>query len=265
MTLRTLLPLCAVALAACRGAPPAPPLVRIDSYDFGFQVAERIPAGLVHLRLVNQGPDIHEAMLVRFTDPAGSAARYADSVRADVDFPAFAFDIGGAGLAEPGDSNDVWMNLEPGRYAFVCWMSGHLRQGMARDLEVVAAAASDAAPPEADIVIQMTEYGYVVTGPMTPGNHVIKVENVGHEPHEADVVRLHPGKTAEDYFDWLRSEEAGPPPAEFVGGVGDFVSGRRVWMAVDFSPGRYLVLCQVPSPAGKDHFELGMVKEFEVR
>jgi hypothetical protein len=34
---------------------------------------------------------------------------------------------------------------------------------------------------------------------------------------------------------------------------------------VDLTPGRYLIICQVPRPDGKAHFELGMVREFEVR
>jgi uncharacterized cupredoxin-like copper-binding protein len=265
MTTSRLFLLSMLGLAACRGAAPAPSLIRITSHDFDFQVPARIPAGLVHLRLVNQGPDIHEAMLARFTDPAGSAARYVDSVRADVDFPAFAIDIGGTGLAGPGDSNDVWLDLEPGRYVIVCWKGDHLSRGMARDLEVVADSATGVRPPESDITIQMTEYGYAVTGAVTPGSHVIKLENVGHEPHEADIVRLNAGQSAEEYLDWLRGGDVGLPPAEVIGGGGDFVAGRTVWMEVDLTPGRYLIICQVPRPDGKAHFELGMVKEFEVR
>lgn len=265
MTPRLPILLGALALAACRAPAPEPPLVRITSHDYGFQLPDTIPAGLVHLRLVNQGPDIHEAMLARFTDPVGTAALYVDSVRADVDFPAFAIDIGGTGLAEPGDSNDAWLDLEPGHYIIVCWKGDHLSRGMARDLEVVAAWRTGAAPPTSDITIDMTEYGYIVTGAVTPGNHVIRLENVGHEPHEADLVRLRPDQTAQDYLDWLRNGDVGLPPAEVVGGGGDFVAGRTVWVKVNLTPGRYLIVCQVPRPDGKAHFELGMVKEIEVK
>lgn len=125
-----------LVLAACRGrdAPDAP-LIRITSHDFGYDMPARIPAGLIHLRLINQGPDIHEAMVIHFND-AGSAAGYVDSVRADVDFPAFAEDLGGTGLTPPGDSNDAFLRLAPGRYAIVCWKGDHLRRGMARDFVV---------------------------------------------------------------------------------------------------------------------------------
>ncbi|MEP7325142.1 MAG: hypothetical protein ABI836_04265 [Gemmatimonadota bacterium] len=64
------------------------------SHDYGYDMPARFPAGLIHLRLVNRGPDIHEAMVIRF-NAAGSAAGYVDSVRADVDFPAFAEDMVG--------------------------------------------------------------------------------------------------------------------------------------------------------------------------
>lgn len=112
----------------------------------------------------------------------------------------------------------------------------------------------------------MTEYGYDLSGPLTAGHHLIEVRNQGAQPHEADIVRLPPGKTVGDYLEWLDNGESGLPPAEPVGGVGDFISGRTVWMSVDLPPGRYFFVCSVPDAAdGKPHYARGMVREFEVR
>jgi uncharacterized cupredoxin-like copper-binding protein len=225
----------------------------------------RIPAGLVHLRLVNQGPDIHEGDVILFNQ-AGSAAGYVDSVRADVDFPAFALDMGGTGLTPPGDSTDVYLQLEPGRYAVVCWKGDHLRRGMAHDFVVTPDSSVTPAPPHEDLTILLTEYGYQLSGPMRAGRHLIKVENRGSQPHEADIFRPHPGKTVGDYIAWLAAGENGLPPADAVGGVGDFISGRTVWQAVTLTPGHYFLICQVPDPVRmKPHYALGMVREFEVR
>lgn len=242
--------------------------MRIAAHDYGYDMPARMPAGLVHLRLVNQGPDIHEAMVIRFSG-AGSAAGYVDSVRANVDFPAFAEDMGGAGLAATGDSTEVYMQLAPGHYAIVCWKGDHLSRGMARDFVVEADSAGTGADirraPDADLTILMTEYGYQLSGPVSAGRHLIRVENRGSQPHEADLVRLAPGKTPSDYIAWLDAGEPGPPPAEVAGGVGDFIAGRTVWMAVTLTPGRYFIICQVPDAGdGKPHYDHGMIREFEV-
>jgi len=253
-------------LAACREpAVPDVPLMRIAAHDYGYDMPARVPAGLVHLRLVNRGPDIHEAMVVHFTS-AGSAAQYVDSVRAHVDFPAFAEDLGGAGLAAAGDSTDVYLQLEPGHYAIVCWKGDHLSRGMARGFVVEADSSAPVTLPHADLSILMSEYGYQLSGPITAGRHVIRVENRGSQPHEADIIRLAAGQTPRDYIAWLDGGEQGQPPAEVAGGTGDFWPGHTVWMAVNLPPGRYFIICQVPDAGdGKPHYDHGMTREFEVK
>jgi len=112
----------------------------------------------------------------------------------------------------------------------------------------------------------MTEYSYQLSGPVSAGRHLIQVENRGSQPHESDIVRLAPGKTARGYIAWLAGGEHGLPPSDVAGGVGDFIAGRTVWMAVTLPPGRYLIICGVPDARdGKPHYQLGMVREFEVR
>ncbi len=262
----TLIPSLCLLLATCRGhAGPDAPLMRITAHDYGYDMPARFPAGLIHLRLVNQGPDIHEAMVIHF-NAAGSAAGYVDSVRADVDFPAFAEDLGGAALTAAGDSSDSYMRLVPGHYAIVCWKGDHLSRGMARDFVVGADSTGSEALPRADLTILMTEYGYQLSGPMVAGRRLIKVENRGIQAHEADIIRLSPGKTSRDYVEWLDAGEPGQPPAEMAGGAGDFVPGRTVWMEVNLSPGRYVIICQVPDAGDrKPHYAHGMVMEFEVQ
>src|SRR5262245_42706253 len=68
----------------CRARPVR---LELSAREYGYQMASSVPAGLTRIELRNDGTDIHEGMLVRFTDSAGSAARYVDSVRAKVDYP----------------------------------------------------------------------------------------------------------------------------------------------------------------------------------
>ncbi|MEO8295484.1 MAG: hypothetical protein ABI613_08225 [Gemmatimonadota bacterium] len=258
--------LCALLLPGCR-RPDASlvPLIRLTSRDYAFSAPSEIPAGVVHLRLVNEGPDIHEAMIVRFDGP-GSAATYVDAVRGGDDFPAFAIDLGGAGLASAGDSTDIYLKLEPGRYAVVCWKGDHLQRGMAHDLVVREAVPSIARAPREDVTIIMREYGFEMPATIAPGPHIIKVTNRGAQPHEMDIVQLRPGKTMRDYTDWLDHDEEGPPPLKVIGGTGDFWSGREVWIPVMLPAGKFFLLCQVPDAGnGKPHYQLGMTREFEVK
>ena len=238
----------AALAAACRHSPPDAPLIRIVAHDFGYELPTEVPAGLVHFRLVNTGGDNHEAQVVQFTTEAGRAALYVDSVRADVDFPAFAEDFGGAGLAGPGDSTEAWLNLAPGHYAVVCWKGDHLQRGMAHDFTVVEARQS-VPPPTADVEIALHDFSYGIMGPLTDGRHLLHVTNRGTAPHEVDLIYLPAGVTAQDYMAWLAGGEAGQPPARQIGGGGDFVPGREVWFPITLHPGRYIIICQVPSAA----------------
>ena len=250
----------ALICVGCHVAPTLPVVAR----DFAFTMPATIPSGLVRLRLTNAGHDLHEAMLVHFIRPGGSARAYVDSVRADVSFPAFTEDIGGAGLTMPGASSATWLVLQPGRYAVVCWKGDHLRQGMAHDL-IVTAAPGRAEPPHASAELVLRDFSYVLDRPLTAGHHVLHVVNRGTEPHEADIFRITDSTGFAAYDRWLE-HEVGLPPITPVGGIGDLLPGREAWMELQLTPGRYLILCTIPAANGrKPHYTLGMRYEFTVR
>jgi len=242
-----------------------PPLLRIVATDSGFVVPARVPAGITEIHLVNVGHTTHEGVLTHFITTDGNAAAYADSIRAGVDAPAFAEDIGGPGLALPGDSTTVWTDLTPGHFAVMCWYKGHVSHGGIRDLEVVP-ATSTAQPPTTDLAVRMFDYAYQFDGKWTAGTHRVRVENIGTEMHEFDPYRLEPGKKPEDFFRWIESGRPGPPPAKALGGSGTFIPGRRVWLPLELTPGRYFAFCQMQAKVGgKSHYQMGMVREFEVK
>jgi hypothetical protein len=256
-----------LGLAVCGSARATPPpVLRIVATDDGFRMPRRIPAGLTQVRLVNHGHINHEGVLVHFLAP-GSAAAYADSFRSGVDFPANAEDIGGPGIALPGDSTSVWLPLAPGHYAVLCFYAGHIKHGGGCDFEAVAHEShnSHATPPTADIEIHMANFRYDVHGKWAAGRHVVHLVNDGPEPHEFDPYRLPPGKHPQDYFRWMETGRKGAAPAIPLGGSGSFVKGREVWMPLTLTPGRYFMFCEVPSKKmGKDHYQLGMFEEFTV-
>ena len=257
--------LLAATLATCRATPAPPTALTLVTHEFSYEMPASVPAGLVRLTLQNHGRDVHEGVIVRFTDPRGNAAAYVDSVRADVDFPAFATDLGGPGLTASGDSTTVWLELTPGRYAVVCWKGDHLRRGMAHDLEVTTATGAESKPPVASAEISLRDYTFLLSTPLRAGRQVLYVRNDGSEAHEADIFRLSDSTSVGDYIAWLKSGEAGPPPVDPVGGLGDLAPGRELWLSIDLAPGRYFLLCQVPAAAdGQPHYQHGMVLEFTV-
>ena len=243
--------------------------MRLVAHDFTFDVPASLPAGVMHLRLVNEGFDIHEALLTRMTSDAGTAERYIEQWRAGNSWPDFAADVGGTALTMPGDSSDAWVRLLPGRYVVICTKGDHLRRGMAADLVVRAqpAATADTTPPAADLELGLLDYAFTFPDSVSAGAHRIHVANRGTEPHEMDVLRIPPGKEVADWIAWSRGNEVGAPPLTPVGGGGDILPGGEVWISVNLTPGRYVIICGISQgkrKGGTPHHALGMLHSFVV-
>jgi hypothetical protein len=250
---------------SCSPSSPRPPLVRIIATDSGFVMPSRIESGITEVRLVNEGHTTHEGVFAHFLTPDGTGAALADSVRAGIDIPVFEEDSGGPGLALPGDSTTVWMDLAPGHYAVTCWYKSHLTHGGFRDFDVVP-ARSIARAPQTDLTVRMQDYSYQFDGNWSAGSHLVLVENAGTETHEFDPYRLEPGKRPADFFHWIESGRPGPSPAVALGGSGTFQPGRQIWLPLRLTPGRYFAFCQMPAKhGGQPHYRMGMVREFEVK
>ena len=257
--------LAATCLSGCREPAIAIPELAITSHEYGFHMPDSVPAGLVHITLHNAGQDIHEAMLVHFTDTIGTAAAYADSARAHVDFPSNAEDVGGAALTLPGDSSGVWLRLAPGHYAVVCFKGDHLERGMVHDLRVVASNGASGTPPKATRQLTLVDFAFRLDTPFTAGRHVLHVRNAGTEAHEADIIKATPTAGLREYLAWLDSGEQGLPPVAPVAAFGDIYPGKEAWIELHLTPGRYFIVCQVPAKAdGRPHFKHGMFTEFSV-
>jgi uncharacterized cupredoxin-like copper-binding protein len=80
------------------------------------------------------------------------------------------------------------------------------------------------------------------------------------------VMKLAEGKTVADIGAFFEHPD-GPPPFSDVGGMQAIDPGQTAYAVLDLTPGEYVVMCAVPSPAnqGKPHFELGMVMTFTVK
>jgi uncharacterized cupredoxin-like copper-binding protein len=243
-------------------------LVTIEASDYAFSTPEAIAGGLVTLRLVNGGHETHHAQLLRLKD----------GVTLDQLFGAFQSEgeaalrfitaEGGVGAIDPGGAAEVTVNLTPGQYVLACFLPSpdgtpHLVKGMVKPLKVTA-EESGAAAPVAHGTVTLKDFAFEV--PVFHGGRgTYRIVNQGQQIHEFVVVRLAPGKTADDAARFF-SAPAGPPPFQSVGGMNGLDPGRSGYATLDLTPGDYAAICLVPDPAsGTPHVHLGMVKAFTVR
>ncbi len=120
--------------------------------------------------------------------------------------------------------------------------------------------------PAADVTIQLADYSFTPSTPLTSGHHVIRVENAGPQWHELVFVKLEPGKTPADFAAWVEKPE-GPPPATsgircFSAQSGAVEHGRRSTSMA----GEYGFLCFLPDAKdGKLHIVQGMIQQVAVK
>ena len=164
----------------------------------------------------------------------------------------------------------MWLKVDPGQYILICW--NHDASRSARPFTVSYNVVDDEVPRE-DVVLKLVDYKFELEGNLQKGEQVIRVETPGPAMHEADIYRLHEGKTVDDLRRWAKEDHPGPAPADALGGALDNHDIKRVvWLRKNFSPGRYAFHCEMPlttdaaaSSKNTTHADLGMVREFEIK
>lgn len=242
----------------------------VTAFNFAFQSPDTIPAGLTRVRMTNNGPDFHHVTLVKLEE-GHTVQELLARIGSGEYTPSWATYVGGP---EPGpitEETSAIVDLAPGNYAILCFISGedhvrHLAKGMVRALTVVPSTAAPGAAPEvqADARMVLSDYTFDVTPKLTAGRRTIRVENHARQPHHADLIRLVDGKTLADADAWQKTHE-GPVPFVPMGGVTPIAPGQVNYFTADFVPGNYVLVCFFPDAVdGKTHMQHGMVREFRV-
>lgn len=184
-------------------------------------------------------------------------------------FPAWAIPYGGPNAPDPGGSTSAIVKLEAGRYALISvipnaeGVPGFLN-GLLKALTVTEASGAAALEPKADLTIDLNDFAFVgVSDSVAAGQYVLRFNNMGTQPHEAYLVKLNEGVTAEAY---LNTPPDQPPPAVSLGGITFIAPGAHQYLNVTLEPGTYALFCFVPDPGSHaPHFVLGMMQEFTVK
>jgi Sulfocyanin (SoxE) domain len=251
------------------GLDKSPPF-RIIATDAGFQAPDVVPAGLRHIVFENHGSQIHEAMLVKLPDGM-TPDDYVAAVKAGSLFPKAAQDYSGPGLTSPGETVEVWVKIDPGNYVIICWNDGHAKSTPVHPF-TVQYAISDDEPPKEDVVLKMIDYRFELNGTLRKGKQVLRIETPGPSMHEVDFFRLHDGKNVDDVNRWRKANGQGAPPVDALGGALDSHDIKRiVWLRRDFTPGRYVLHCEMPVTTDSQttnqqitHADVGMVREIKI-
>jgi uncharacterized cupredoxin-like copper-binding protein len=277
---KLILPALAFAAAAAAPRPKAEPArtLAITATNYAFDMPDTVAAGRTVINLLNKGPELHHAQIVRLE--GGHTLAEAMQTPPGGPPPSWIREIGGPNTPVPGGTSTAVVDLKPGNYAVLCFIPGpdgkpHIMKGMVRAFTVVQAPnarlASDrpgsgapAAVAAPDVTIQLSDYAFAISRPITAGKHVIRVSNGAKQAHEIFIARLAPGKSASDLLAWSEKQE-GPPPGMPLGGTVGLATGESNDVVVDLAPGTYALLCFIPDAKdGKEHLTHGMAKQMTV-
>lgn len=244
--------------------------ITVTANDYSFQAPKEVPAGATQFQLVNQGKEMHQAQLVKLED-GKTLEDLAKAMKTHGPPPSWVRFMGGPNGVAHGQEANATAVLTPGQYAYLCLIPSpdgvlHIAKGMAYAFTVTEAgtSASQELPPP-DVTIKLVDYDFESSEPLTAGKHTILVDNAGPQPHELVLLRLAPGKKAQDFATWAMEGMKGPPPAEPLGGVVTLDKGSRGTFEVELTPGEYGLICFVPDTKdGKPHLAHGMVKTITV-
>jgi hypothetical protein len=255
-----------IASASTQAPPPqAAPSARTITYDateYSFHGPTQTSAGLVTIRLVNRGKEMHWMETYRL----GAGKTLDDFLRAITPghpWPdGVATPTGGPSWVLPGQVSNQTSYLQPGLYVLMCRVEGpdsvaHLKKGMVSVLTVSATSARTAAEQRADVTVVITDSSFVMPDSMSRGLHTFLVQNRGSVRHEIAVSRLAPGKSFEDLAAWERGGMKKPDPFTPAGGVTPFAAGAKVWFTGVFNPGKYVFSDELG--------EKGIVRQIVVR
>ena len=249
------------------------PQVTFDAIDYGFKGPDSIPAGLVSVRLVNKGKDLHHIQFLRLDkgktikDFIKAAKANPSMVYGNISWVKF---DGGPNAVVPGESSSAVVYLEPGNYVVACIVPNakgvpHVNLNMVKALTVKGPATAGASEPKAAVTITAHDFNLSPSGPIKAGRQTIRFDNKGTQPHEVLVVQLPPGKSIKDFSDAFAPGHSGPPPGKPIGGSTGIEKGSHMYFTADFKPGHYGLICFFEDAAKKaPHFALGMMDEFDV-
>jgi hypothetical protein len=243
------------------GAADGPRVITVMAHDFSFMGApDTIPAGVTRFELQNNGTTFHHMIIARL-DSGKTLADLEAAMKKPGPPPMWMAMVGGPNAPSPNGTSNATVDLTAGNYVLLCVVDipggvPHFAKGMIKGLTVTPSTVATTMPAATD-TITLSDYAFKLSRPLAAGSHTFRVVSEANQPHEVELIKLAPGKTAADVAKWMQNPQ-GPPPGEGVGGTAPAGKGVPVYFTADITAGDYLLLCFVPAPDGKPHFMHGM-------
>ncbi len=253
----------------------------LHATDHAFRAEGDMRPGPTRVVMPNEGAYDHYALIFKvegdhgvedvmgllelfFDEEAMAAATEAP------EWPDWALWKGGPSVLSPGETAELIIDFEPGRYVIVCPMEEpggvmHYDRGMVAVIDLEGEPHSGPMPT-ADLVISGEDdamgssYWFgKVPETLDAGERLVEFRNDGSELHEFVLLRLGDGMTLDEAF------EAELEGSVWLGGPAPFGPGDRQLMHVDLEPGTYVLLCFWENDEAIPHADLGMLSEIAVQ
>jgi hypothetical protein len=241
-----------------------------DTGEFGAGVAFIQPAGMTgdeFIEMLGQmsGPPDESGVGSAAATPIEGGAAEASPAAAGGEMmgpPPFMFEsvMAGGTYAPPGQSSRVVLDLTPG--SWVAWGDDPASPQQPVAFEATGEMPAEPVQPESTATLTMFEYDIQVTeGELTTGSYVVRVDNVGAQPHYVGIVKVRDGLTEDQLMTALDEEMqagmSGTPTvysdfnpneeAEDVAFSGTQSNATSQWIELkDVQAGTYVLICFYP-------------------
>ena len=188
--------------------------------------------------------------------------------------PAFVYQskFAGGAAAPAGGTGSAVVDLTEGDW--IAWGDDPEASQAPVVFTVTGEFPADVVAPEADITVTFIDFGIMVEGNLTAGDHVVLLENQGAQPHFLDLEMIPPGTTNDDISALLTSDMSATPAPGGLNPETDLVPvaftatqsiGTQVWTTLTLEAGTYGAFCWFPTAGiGDPHAFHGMHTVFEV-
>jgi hypothetical protein len=179
----------------------------------------------------------------------------------------------GGTYAPAGETSQVVLDLTPGEW--VAWGDDPGSPQAPVAFEVTGEMPTDLVEPDSSATLTMGEYVIEVTeGEVTSGQQVLRIDNIGAQPHFIAAGTTEVDLTGADVEAVLEAEMTGTPAAVDFNPDEDFEetfysgtqsTGTSQWIVADVQPGNLLLICFFPDISdGLPHAFHGMYNIVEV-
>lgn len=187
--------------------------------------------------------------------------------------PAFVYQSTFAGgvFAATGQPGSAVIDLTEGEW--IAWGDAPDAPLTPTVVTVTGAFPDNPPEPDADVMATLVDFGIAIEGDLTAGEHILRVENDGAQPHFIDFKRVPDGLTGDDLTAIIAGMMTGTPaaglPAEEDFTTAGYAPTQSIatvtWAKLALEAGTYAAMCWFPTAGiGDPHAFHGMHTVFVV-